>query len=86
MHVTTSALGRRPHISVKSSIRLLSAWKEKRQASPGEWPGADLQWQRTEKKQEPAPHRPQCPPESREGRGVPVGAGRGGGRHKQDDG
>lgn len=65
---------------------MLSAWKARRQAPIGEWPGADLQRQRTEKKQEPAPHRPRCPPESREGRGAPVGARRGGGRGKQDDG
>ena len=86
MHVTTSALGRHSHISVKSSIRLLSAWKERRQAPMGKWPGADWLWLRTQKNQQSGPHRPRCPPGSREGRGAPVGAGRGGGRHKQGDG
>lgn len=36
MHVAASALGRHSHISVKSSIRLLSAWKERSQGFHGQ--------------------------------------------------
>ena len=39
MHITTLAPGRHQHISVKSSIRLLSKWKERKQVPTGEWPG-----------------------------------------------
>lgn len=78
MHVAASALGRHSHISVKSSIRLLSAWKERSQVPlPSKQPGADRLRQRTQKNQEfRPPPATTCPQGAERGSGAPVGAGR----------
>ena len=87
MHITTSALSRHPHISVKSSIRLLSEWRKGGrlpQASGLEQTGCGRGHRRS-RSQAPTGHSAPWGAERR-GRGAPVGAGRSGGKHKQGDG